>query len=541
MARKRIVILGGGFGGVYTSMNLEKQLRPDEAEIFLVNRENYFVYQPMLPEVICGSIGLTDTVVPIRSLCPRTRLVMREVEAISLRDRLVTVSPGFQPHPMNIRYDYLVIALGNVTNLVGLPGMEEHVLPFRTLADALILRNRTIHAMEEADIEPDPAFRRKLLTFVVAGGGFSGVEVIAELNDFVIDIARHYRNITVSEIRCVLVHSGNRILPEMVESLGLFAQKLLVKRGVEIKLNDRLIAATSEKAILKSGMEIPSKTIVSTVPSALPPLLMDLDCCMDRDRLQVNGFLELKDYEGQVWALGDCASIRTQSGNLVPPTAQHAVQEAKTVASNISGAIRGEWPKLFTYEDLGRLGSLGHHSAVAEILNISVSGFAAWVLWRLIYLMKMPGLNRKFRVAADWFTALLLPPDLVQLKIGNPPGITEQHLESGDIVFNQGDVGNCVYVIQSGQCEVLREDAGLQKSVAVLGPGEYFGEMAVLSEASRNATIRALSQLDLLVISKQDFQMLKSNIPAFAKVFEDLARQRSASNPARSPQSQKSP
>ena len=517
-------------------MRLEKQLRPDEAEIFLVNRENYFVYQPMLPEVISGSIGLTDTVVPIRSLCPRTRLVMREVEEINLQDRIVTVSPGFHPHVMKIPYHCLVIALGSVTNLVGLPGMEEHVLPFRNLADAIILRNRAIHAIEEADIEPDPALRCKLLTFVVAGGGFSGVEVIAELNDFLINIARHYKNVRPGEIRCVLVHSGNRILQEMVESLGLFAQKLLVKRGIEIKLNDRLLAATSEKAILKSGTEIPSKTIVSTVPSALPPLLKDLDCRKDRDRLLVNGFLELKDYEGQVWALGDCASIRTQSGKLVPLTAQHAVQEANTVASNICRAIRGDWPQLFTYEDLGRLGLLGHHSAVAEVLGLRVSGFPAWVLWRLIYLMKMPGLNRKFRVAADWFTALLLPPDLVQLKIGNPPGITEQHLESGDIVFNEGDVGNCVYVIQNGHCEVLREDGGMQRSLAVLGPGEYFGEMAVLNEASRNATVRALTQLDLLVISKQDFQMLKSNIPAFAKVFEDLARQRSASNPTRPPQ-----
>src|ERR1700684_832197 len=237
-APKQIVILGGGFAGVYTARSLEKLLRPEEANITLVNRENYWVYQPMLSEVISGSIGLADVVSPIRRLCRRTNLVTREIEEIDLANKVITVSPGFRPRQLKLHYDYLVIALGNVTNFYGMPGMLENAIPFKTLADAMVLRNHVIRTLEEADVEEDLELRRKLLTFVVGGGGFSGVEVIAELNDFVRAVARNYPGIPNEEIRCVLVHSGPRVLPEMVEGLALFAEKVLRKRGVEIRLND---------------------------------------------------------------------------------------------------------------------------------------------------------------------------------------------------------------------------------------------------------------------------------------------------------------
>jgi len=525
-AGKRIVILGGGFAGVYTARALEKRLQPDEASITLVNRENYFVYQPMLPEVISGSIGITDIVSPIRLLCPRTHLVMREVEEIDLGRRVVTVSPGFHPRRLELPYDHLVIALGGITNFYGMPGMFEHALPFRTLVDALTLRNRVISCMEEADVERDAGLRRRLLTFVVGGGGFSGVEVIAELNDFVRAVARRYRNIPAGEIRCVLVHSGERILPEMDPALAEFAQRLLAKRGVELRLKDRLVAATSEKAILKTGGDIPAKTIVSTVPSAVSPVLRQLECAKEKDRLLVNGHLEVQGQEGVVWALGDCASIKTAAGNVAPPTAQHATREAETAAHNMAAVIRGGSKTVFAFEGLGKLGALGHNSAVAEVFGFKISGLLAWFLWRSIYLMKMPGLNRKVRIAADWFIALLFPPDLVQLSLRAEGGILEQHFEPGEVVFHQGDVGDCVYVIRKGACDVLRMNGEQEHLLATLGPGEYFGEMAVLSGHGRNATVRAQTAMDVLLISKADFDQLKSNVPAFGDVFSKLAASR---------------
>jgi NADH dehydrogenase len=524
MGPKQILILGGGFAGVYTARTLEKLLRPDEAEITLVNRENYWVYQPMLPEVISGSIGLTDVVSPIRRLCPRTRLVMREVEAIDLDARKVIVSPGFRPVQTVLSYDYLVIALGSVTNFYGMPGMIENAMPFRTLADALAVRNHLIHALEEADCEDDPELRRKLLTFVVGGGGFSGVEAIAELNDFIHEVKGNYTRLRNEEARCVLVQSGDRILPEMAEPLAIFAQKLLRKRGVEIILGDRLRAATSERAILKSGKEIPCKTIISTVPSAMPPVLEKLACKKDKGKLAVDTGLALEGYANQVWALGDCAAVKTAGGKAAPPTAQHATREAVTAARNIAAAIRGGAASAFAFEGLGTLGSLGHGSAVAQIFGLKISGIVAWFLWRTIYLMKMPGLNRKVRVSMDWFIRLLFAPDLAQLKATNDNGIRNQHFEPGDIVFNQGDLGDNVYVIRTGECEVTRDGAQL----AVLATGEYFGEMALISDMTRNATVRARTAVDVLLIPKDDFARLGENVPAFGDVFREMARKRGA-------------
>src|SRR5882757_3479530 len=311
---KQILILGGGFAGVYTARYLEKLLRPEEASITLVNRENYWVYQPMLPEVISGSIGLTNVVSPIRRFCPRTNLVMRDVEDIDLKNKIVTISPGFRPRHLQLKYYHLVIALGSVTNFYGMPGLIENALPFRTLADAMVLRNHLIHVLEEADVEENPELRRQLLTFVVGGGGFSGVEVMAELNDFVHSVKRNYLRLRNEPHRCVIVQASDRLLPEMSETLAIFAQRILRKRGVEIILNDRLKAATSERAILQSGDEISCKTLISTVPSALPPIVQSLDCPKERGKLLVNTGLELKDYEGNVWALGDCACITTIAG-----------------------------------------------------------------------------------------------------------------------------------------------------------------------------------------------------------------------------------
>jgi NADH:ubiquinone reductase (H+-translocating) len=522
----RILILGGGFAGVYTARYLEKLLRAEEASITLINRENYWVYQPMLPEVIPGSIGLTNVVSPIRRLCPRTNLIMREVEDIDLKQQIVTVSPGFRPRPIQLKYDYLVIALGNITDLRGMPGLVENAMPFRTLADAIVLRNHLLQVLEEADVEDNPELRCQLLTFVVAGGGFSGVEVMAELNDFVHAVKRNYLHLRDEPHRCVIVQSGSRILPEMAETLAIFAQRVLRKRGIEIILNDRLKAATSEKAILQSGIEIPCKTLISTVPSALPPVIQKLDCLTEWGKLVVNTGLELNDYEGKVWALGDCAAVKTVAGTKVPPTAQHAIREAATAAINIAAAVRGGKRAEFAFEGLGTFGSLGHCAAVAQVFGIRISGLLAWLMWRCIYLMKMPGLNRKVRIATDWLLHLLFPPELAQTTIAVESAIRQQHFEPGDSIFRQGDLGDSVYVIEKGECQVYREHKDQQELIATLGCGQYFGEMALLSDRTRNATIRACTAMDVLIIPKAEFNKLRRCVPAFGNFFSDLASAR---------------
>jgi len=530
--RKRIVILGGGFGGVYTAKHLEKALgRRDDFEIILINKENYFVFQPMLPEVISGSIGLLDPVSPIRRLLPKTTVHVREIEAVDLEKREVIVSPGFLPHSHRVPFDYLVIAMGNVTDFRGLRGLPEHAIPFKNLADALYLRNHVIRALEEAAIEQDdPVLRKQLLTFVVAGGGFSGVEVVAELNDFVREVAQNYRGINPSEIKVVLLHSQSRILPEVSESLALFAQKILTRRGVDLRLNARLEAATGEEAIIAGGERIPTRTLVSTVPSSPHPIIENMDLPKGKNgRLIANLFMEVEGAE-RIYALGDCAMVPDPGGEgFSPPTAQHALRQGKTVSDNIVASIRGGEKRAFGFKGLGKMGSLGRRSAVAEIMGVKVSGFLAWWLWRTIYLMKMPGWSRRLKVASSWTLDLFLPAELVELKLQRTAGITQEHFEPGEIIFRQGDLGDRIYMIIGGMAEVVRE-GDEEMVLAKVGAGEFFGEMALLEQCARTATVRCLEPMDTLSLPKREFEMLSSYLPQLRDSLTQVSEARKQSN-----------
>ena len=527
----RILIVGGGFGGVYTALTLEKllktELRRGEVELGLVSRENYIVFQPMLPEVISGSIGITDTITPIRRLCPNTNLYTRTVESIDLDHRGVASTAGFGSRQHHLHYDHLVIALGNVTSFAGVPGLAEYALPFKNLGDALSLRNRVIHTLEEADIEQDADVRRALLTFVVAGGGFSGVEAVAELNDFVRAAAKSFRNLRSEEIRVVLLHAGSLILPELPASLAEFAQRLLMRRGVEIRLQTRLAGATADAALLADGDRIATRTLVSTVPAGPNPLVAMLPLKMERARIVVDAGLEVADRPG-VWAVGDCAAARGgRIGELCPPTAQHATRQAAHVAHNIVAALRGEPKRAFAFTALGKMGSLGRRSAVAEIFGMKLSGFLAWWLWRTIYLMKLPGLDRKIRVATDWTLDLLLPTDIVQLKTDRAVSVRREYFEPGQVVFREGDRGDWLYVVTDGEVEVLKGDgAGRATALRRLGPGECFGEIALVSNQPRSATVRAVCATNVLAVDREAFQALFATLPPLRGFFESLIEMR---------------
>lgn len=534
-SRPRVVILGGGFAGVYTAMYLETLLRGrDDYEIALVNRENYFVFQPMLAEVVSGNIGLLDTVSPIRRLAPRTDLFVREVEGIDLERRTVTLSHGFRPRPLVLPFDHLVLAMGTVTDFRGMTGLHEHALPFKNLADALHLRNHLIHVLEEADIETEPELKRQLLTFVIGGGGWSGTEVAAEINDFVRRVARSYRDIDPKEIRVVLVHSGERVLErELSEKLSRYAQQILQQRGVEMCLKSRLSAATPDAAILNTGQRIPTKTLVSTVPASPNPVLELLPLPKDRGKLRGSLTLEVEGHPG-IWALGDCAVVPNPGGEgPCPPTAQHAIHQAKTAAHNIVAAIRGGEKKQFDFRGLGTMGSLGHRSAVAEILGgVKLSGLLAWFLWRGVYWSKLPGLDRKLKVAIAWALDLLVPPELVQLKLDSSQGVTQAHFEPGEAVFHQGELGDRLYIILRGEAEVVREEGGGEHVLARLGAGEYFGEMALLNQKERTATVRCVTPVDVLSLRKGDFSALVANLPDLRASFEGVMARRIAGHQA---------
>ncbi len=544
---RRILVLGGGFAGINTVQRLEKLLKHEpDVEIALVNQENYFVFQPLLAEVVSGNIGLLDTVNPIRRMLKRTRLYGREIDSIDLNAKTVTLSPGFRPRPDVLDYEHLVLALGNVTDFRGIPGLPEHALPFKTLADAVYLRNHLLHALEEASIENDPKVRAQLLTFVVAGGGFSGVEVAAEMNDFLRRIARDYRRITTDEIRVVLVHTGDQVLHrELGPNLSKYATDVLRKKGVELILGHRLKTASRDAAILDDGQRIETRTLVSTVPSSPNPLIDSLEIPKDRGRPTVDRYLQVTDHP-DLWALGDCALVpmpgskgsggKETNGKgagvaeYCPPTAQHAIRQATTVADNIAAEILGGKKKEFGFKGLGKMGSVGHHSAVAELFNrFRFSGFIAWIMWRTVYWFKLPGFTRKTRVGIAWFLDLVMPPDMVELKLHGSGGVSQAHFEAGDIVFHQGDLGDAFYIILEGQAEVIIESDGESRTVAVLSAGEYFGELALMNNHRRSATIRCKTPMNVLAMRRADFSALTSNLPDLKKSFQSVEYEHNAS------------
>jgi NADH dehydrogenase len=412
--RQRIVVLGGGFGGVYTAIHLEKSLAHQSAvEICLVSHDNFFLFTPMLHEIAASDLEITNIVNPLRKLLHKVQVLVGDVNQIDLPNKRVSISHGYRNHSLQIDYDHLVIALGSVTNFYGIAGLADLAIPMKSLGDAIRLRTQIIRHLEEANSEFNSTDRVSLLTFTVAGGGFAGVETVAALNDFVREALPFYPNLSEDMLRVMLVHSGSVILPELGESLGRHTQKVLTRRGVQIHLNTRVKSVTENEVFLAYNGPIPCRTLVWTAGTVPSPIVSSLPCGKERGRILVDQLLRVPDWPG-VWAVGDCAFVPDikNPGKSHPPTAQHAIREAKLVAQNIAAAFFGRPLRSFSFRTIGLLASIGRRTGVARIFGFNFSGFFAWWMWRTIYLSKLPGLDKKVRVAFDWTLDLLFPKDV---------------------------------------------------------------------------------------------------------------------------------
>jgi NADH dehydrogenase len=367
----------------------------------------------MLHEIAASDLEITNIVNPLRKLLRKVEVLVGDVNEIDLPNKRVVISPGYRKRSLQIDYDHLVIALGSVTNFHDLPGFCELALAMKSLPDAIQLRAQIIRHLEEANSECNTAERRSLLTFIVAGGGFAGVETVAALNDFVREALPFYPNLCGNMLRVLLVHSGPVILPELGESLARYTQKVLGERGVEIRLNTQVKSMTEDNVFLANHAPISCRTLVWTAGTVPSPLTSSLPCARERGRIVVNQFLQVPNWP-DVWAVGDCAFVPDikNSGKSHPPTAQHAIREGKVVAHNIAAALSGRPQIPFSFKTIGLLASIGRRTGVARIFGFNFSGFFAWWMWRTIYLSKLPGLDKKVRVAFDWTLDLLFPKDV---------------------------------------------------------------------------------------------------------------------------------
>ena len=424
--RRHVLILGSGFAGLYAALRFEKKLRDgDDVDVTLVNRENYFSFTPMLHEVAASDLDLTHIVNPVRKLLRRVRFFLGDVESIDVAARQVVVSHGSDGHTHAMPFDHLVIALGSTTNWYGLPGLEERALAMKSLGDAIALRNRLISQLEEADTEcaKKAGLRAALTTFVVAGGGFAGVETIASINDFVRNALPFYPSLSQRDVRFVLVHSGGVLLPELDPSLGRYARRKLVQRGVDVRTGVRVRALGDAGVHLSDGSTLETRCLVWTAGTCPHPLLDALPCKKERGRVLVGADLAVEGHPG-IWALGDCAHVPAPEGGAHPPTAQHALRQARTLADNVIAALRGRPTRPFSFRTLGQLATIGRRTGVAQIFGVRFSGFLAWWLWRTIYLAKLPRAEKKLRVMLDWTLDLLFSKDLVQYTTVRSPSMS---------------------------------------------------------------------------------------------------------------------
>lgn len=518
-----VAILGGGFAGVYCAKTIGQARRQNaQVKVGLISEQNYMVFQPMLPEVAGSSISPRHVVNPLRLLCKHADVFRGKVEKIDWPNRSLVLNAGPFSGSLHVAYDDLVLALGAVTDLSRIPGMPEHAFLIKNAGDAMLLRTTILGRIEEANLEPRPDIKRRLTSFVVVGGGYSGVETAGHILDLFRTIHVYYSNISGSDLSVYLIHSGDHLLPSLSRRLGEYSAHKLERLGLKLVLNQRVKSVTAHRVYLQNGETIETNTVISTVGNAPHPLVKQLgeDCGLE----MVKGSL-VTEATGQVkgqthlWAAGDCAAFPLVKGGLCPNTAQFALRQGSLVGRNIARRRAGQRLGIFTFKGLGEMASIGHRLAVADICGVRFSGFLAWWLWRTVYLLKLPRTDRKLRVMLDWTLDLFFPRDLNHLspRFTNP--VKEIHLERGDVLFRQGEPAFSFYLVKSGALELLDQGELLQRVSA----GGFFGEQALLGDGIWHYDAQATAPTNLVSIPASIFHELVRGAGSLGAFFQKSA------------------
>jgi len=419
------VIAGGGFGGLYAARELEKILPPQAAHITLVNDVNFMLYTPLLPGAAAGTLEPRHVVVPLRQELHRTDLRLGQVMSADPVAKCLHVET-LEGHDERLEFDHLIVALGAVSRTLPIPGLTEHAIGFKTLAEAIALRNHVLRTLEMAESVEHPREREKYLTYVFVGGGYAGVEGLAELQDFAADVIDRYPRCRVQGMRWLLVEASDRIMREITPDLADFTMRELQGRGIEFRLGTTVKEITADAVRLADGEELATRTVVWTAGVKPHPVVGRLGLPLEQGRIAVDETLKVRGVDG-VWAIGDAAAVPdpAQGGKVPsPPTAQHALRQGRLAAQNVAASIGRGQVQPFTYKTLGVFVDLGRFQAVASTLGIRWRGFPAWWLARSYHLAAMPGFRRQVRLLTDWTVDLFFPRDASELaQLGHPPSL----------------------------------------------------------------------------------------------------------------------
>ncbi|MGC4757489.1 NAD(P)/FAD-dependent oxidoreductase [Micromonospora trifolii] len=421
MNPKRILVVGAGHVGLYAALRLSKKLSSREAEVMVVDPQPHMTYQPFLPEAAAGNISPRHSVVPLRRELRRCKMVAGTVTRIEHDRKVATVQPISGP-PREITYDHVIVAPGSVSRTLPIPGLHEQGIGFKTIGEAIYLRNHVLDRLDVAAATPDPDVRRSALTFTFVGGGYAGIEALAEMEDMARDALRYYPELKQDEVRWVLVEATQRVLPEVDRDMGAYTVQQLLKRNMDIRLDTRLESCVDGVVKLSDGDSFRSDTIVWTAGVKPSPMLDSTDFPRD-DRRRITCLPTLQVVDGDqvlegAWSAGDCAAVpdlTKEPGNFCSPSAQHAVRQAARMADNITAVIRGREPVNYKHKHVGSVASLGLHKGVAQVYGIKMTGWPAWVMHRTYHMSRIPSFNRKVRVVVDWSLAFFLKREVVAL------------------------------------------------------------------------------------------------------------------------------
>lgn len=526
-----IVALGAGYASLFAYRALARLLRNGRARMTVIDRNNYHCFHGLVPEVLGGTLQANTILSPVRRMFRHARFCYGEITAIDTATRRVTFGRDLDGKEFEVTYDHLVVGLGTSDELRRIPGIAEHAMQLKSFPEILELRHRLITMLELADIETDPEELERLLTFVVAGGNYAGIEVAGELSDVLPRLARQrFPNVPVERIRIVVVHSGPRILAELGEHyprLQAIAERTLADNPhVRLLTGVRLASATTEAAVLSTGEHVATRTIISCVGTAPSPLLDAIPAARDHlGRLVTDPCLRVQGVS-QIWSAGDCAAVPLPDGGTVPPLAIWAMTAGRQLGHNIAATLAGREPRPYRFTGLGDACVLGHHSAVGHLKGVQLTGLVGYLGWRFFMVLYLPAWEKKIRLIVDWLLAPFFGRDLIDTHVHRPLDVVTVLFEPGQDIVREGEIGRELYIIRSGEVEVRKRRAGGPGSdvVATLGAGDRFGEVAVFEGVRRTATVRAVTRVELLRV-RHDAAVALTNSSA------DIARTLKAAGP----------